>query len=135
MEILYPESEFCKPDYPEEMVQVTDSRVNSVITTGSPHCQHRYNKRRLCRNRSVPGHVYCGPHGGKLTLRSDGTIGIIGPGCYRAIASLAKLNHRYVSQVLQGKSNPTSNVLDKIAKVVGVEVGWLMDYIKGQKTE
>lgn len=135
MEILYPESEFCKPDYPEEMViKIEKEKVNSIISTGSPHCQHQYNKRRLCRNRSVPGHIHCGPHGGKLTLKSDGTLGIIGPGTYRAIAQLAKLNHRYVSQVLQGKSNPTSNTLDKIARVVGVDVGWLLDYINGQKS-
>lgn len=132
MEILYPESEFCKPDYPEE-IAIKIEKGNSIISTGSPHCQHQYNKRRLCRNRSVPGHIHCGPHGGKLTLKSDGTLGIIGPGTYRAIAQLAKLNHRYVSQVLQGKSNPTSNTLDKIARVVGVDVGWLLDYINGQK--
>lgn len=77
--------------------------------------------------------MFCGPHGGKLTLRSDGTLGIIGPGAYRAIAQLANLNNRYVSQVLQGKANPTSNVLDKIAKVVGVEIGWLVEYINEQK--
>lgn len=102
--------------------------VNGIISTGSPDCQ--FNK---CSNRSVPGHLHCGPHGGKLTLRLDGTLGIIGPGTYRAIAQLAGLNHRYVSQVLQGKSNPTSSVLERIAQVVGVEIGWLVDYIKGQK--
>lgn len=113
-------------------------QINGIISTGSPYCQHGNDVTILvgsCSNRSVPGSSYCGPHGGKLTLRLDGTLGIIGPGCYRAIASLAGLNHRYVSQVLQGKSNPTSNVLDKIAKVVGVDTGWLMDYINGQKSD
>lgn len=108
--------------------------VNGIISTGSPYCQYG-DSTDCCSNRSVPGSQHCGPHGGKLTLRLDGTLGIIGPGCYRAIASLAGLNHRYVSQVLQGKSNPTSNVLDKIAKVVGVDTGWLMDYINGQKED
>lgn len=109
--------------------------VNGVINaTGSPHCQYG-DSPDCCSNRSVPGSSFCGPHGGKLTLRVDGTLGIIGPGCYRAIAQLANLNHRYVSQVLQGKSNPTQRVLDKIAQVVGVDVGWLLDYIRGQKGE
>lgn len=112
--------------------------VNGIISTGSPYClkgRENIRCREICSNRSVPGSSYCGPHGGKLTLRLDGTLGIIGPGCYRAIASLAHLNHRYVSQVLQGRSNPTSNVLDKIARVVGVDTGWLIDYINGQKEE
>lgn len=102
-----------------------------IISTGSPICTFT----TKCQNRSVPGSNYCGPHGGKLTLRDDNTIGIIGPGTYRAIASLAGLNHRYVSQVLQGKSNPTQRVLDKIAQVVGVDVGWLLRYIDEKKTE
>lgn len=112
----------------ETIKQEYDSNGNGVvISTGSPFCN------KNCRNRSVPGSLFCGPHGGKLTLRSDGTLGIIGPGAYRAIAQLADLNNRYVSQVLQGKANPTSNVLDKIAKVVGVEIGWLVEYINDQK--
>lgn len=122
------------PSPPELTITVPPKtrQVNGIISTGSPQCTFNG---LCCSNRSVPGHNYCGPHGGKLTLRLDGTLGIIGPGCYRAIATLAGLNHRYVSQVLQGKSNPTSNVLDKIARVVGVDVGWLMDYIKEQKKE
>lgn len=105
-----------------------------IVATGSPRCQYG-DSIDSCSNKSVPGSPFCGPHGGKLTLRTDGTLGIIGPGCYRAIAQLARLNHRYVSQVLQGKSNPTSNVLERIARVVGVDVGWLLDYINGQKKE
>ena len=81
----------------------------------------------------MPGSLFCGPHGGKLTLRPDGTLGIIGPGAYRAIAQLAGLNNRYVSQVLQGKANPTSSVLDRIAKVVGISVERLTGYIEEQK--
>lgn len=106
-----------------------------IISTGSPFCRYKCapSSKQFCSNRSVPGSIYCGPHGGKLTLRPDGTLGIIGPGAYRAIAQLANLNNRYVSQVLQGKANPTSNVLDKIAKVVGVEIGWLVEYINDQK--
>ena len=104
--------------------------ISTIISTGTPYCRH---EDKQCGNRSVPGSNYCGPHGGKLTLRDDGTIGIIGPGTYRAIASLAGLNHRYVSQVLQGKSNPTQRVLDKIAQVVGVDVSWLINYIDAKK--
>lgn len=108
----------------------------NIVISGSPYCAFKDNLSTngdSCGNRSVPGSSYCGPHGGRLTLRNDNTLGIIGPGCYRAIASLSGLNHRYVSQVLQGKSNPTSNVLDKIAKVVGVDVSWLVEYINDQK--
>lgn len=110
--------------------------MNGIVSTGSPYCAFGDSLASTgdsCANRSVPGSDYCGPHGGKLTLRIDGTLGIIGPGTYRAIAQLAGLNHRYVSQVLQGKSNPTSSVLERIAQVVGVEIGWLVDYIKEQK--
>lgn len=114
-------------------------QINDIVSTGSPSCLYQDEDapedKFSCSNRSVPGSLFCGPHGGKLTLRLDGTLGIIGPGCYRAIAQLAGLNHRYVSQVLQGKSNPTSNVLDKIARVVGVDVGWLVDYIREQKKD
>ena len=115
---------------------VNDETADIIIMTGSPFCFHADGKlKHKCSNRSVPGHIYCGPHGGKLVLRSDGTLGIIGPGAYRAIAQLAGLNNRYVSQVLQGKANPTSNVLDKIARVVGISVERLVRYIEEQKRE
>lgn len=127
---------------PNQPITVSPPRTRPVdgilVATGSLQCTFKGlvgNHNGSCSNRSVPGSVYCGPHGGKLTLRTDGTLGIIGPGCYRAIAQLAGLNHRYVSQVLQGKSNPTSSVLERIARVVGVDVGWLLDYINGQKRE
>jgi hypothetical protein len=102
----------------------------NIIATGSPRCTANDGK---CKNRSVPGDIFCGPHGGKLTLNNQGKLGIIGPGTYRAIASLCSLNHRYVSQVLQGKANPSLEVLDGIATVVGTDVGWLVDYISGQR--
>jgi hypothetical protein len=128
MDTLISEEDKNKSSPPIEIQ--TSHKSNGIISTGSPYCESELGQ---CSNRSVPGSKYCGPHKGKLTLRADGTLGIIGPGCYRAIATLAKLNHRYVSQVLQGKSNPTSNVLSKIAAVVGVDVGWLVDYIDEQK--
>lgn len=139
-EIINTDKNKSSPDQTNQLAYVPPKtrQINGIISTGSPLCSHGDKLDSWggdCSNRSVPGSLFCGPHGGKLTLRLDGTLGIIGPGCYRAIASLAGLNHRYVSQVLQGKSNPTSNVLDKIAKVVGVDTGWLMDYINGQKED
>lgn len=101
-----------------------------VISDGSPFCKGSDGK---CKNRSVPGSKHCGPHGGKLTLRDDGTLGMIGPGCYRAIAGLTGLNHRYVSMVLQGRSNPTMSTMERISKVVGVDVRWLMNYIDSNR--
>lgn len=106
-----------------------------VISNGSPMCAAIVQPGFHCANRSVPGSDHCGPHGGKLTLREDRTLGMIGPGCYRAIAGLTGLNHRYVSMVLQGRSNPTMSTMERISKVVGVDVRWLMNYIDEQKEE
>ena len=70
-----------------------------------------------------------------MRVREDGTLGVIGVGTYRAIAKLSGLDHRYVSQTLQGKVNPSLRVLEAISKAVGIDMNGLLEYIKVNREE
>lgn len=102
-----------------------------VILTGTPLCTYMADRGWSCLNRSMPGSdpPLCGSHGGKLMLRPDRTLGVIGPGTTKAICRLTGLDRSWVTEVLTGRGNPSARILMRIAEVVGFTVDDLIRYI------
>lgn len=68
-------------------------------------------------------------------LRSDGTLGVIGPGTYHAIGKMIGVSHRTVSRVLRGDVGASMDMISRIAKAVGIGREELLQYIEAQTQE
>ena len=44
------------------------------------------------------------------------------------VSNECKVSHAYVTQILEGRANPSLLVVEKIAVNLGLDVGWLLGY-------